>query len=206
MKIIASWDEGNTYDNRVADLMIKYQIPTIFYWPSIILESKNFAFASSWLTIDECKKIANQFEIGSRGYSGRSFKKMNLEQISNEIGNSKKAIEDFTGKAIESYSYPKNSLNNVSKTLVKGNGYTNARTMYTGYLQNGIDKFEQNCTVQVAINKIEYNNISWLLYAEKMKNKADENSIFHFFGNSMDCETFYQWENLENMIKSLLGK
>ena len=40
MKITASWDDGTTADLKMAELMVKYVIPTIFYWPENIKESK----------------------------------------------------------------------------------------------------------------------------------------------------------------------
>jgi peptidoglycan/xylan/chitin deacetylase (PgdA/CDA1 family) len=206
LKVIASWDDGTTADLKMAELMLKYDIPTIFYWPSYISRGNELAMTSSWLSEKQCKEIASQFEIGSHSVSDVSMKKMQISQISREINDSKKHWQDVTGQPINSFAYPKNSMNSLMKALLKGAGYTSARANFIGFLNSGDDPFESKCTVQIGMDRIDYNNKCWELFAEEMIAKANENSIFHIFGNPWDIETFGDWENLENLLKILTGR
>ena len=206
MKIIASWDDGTTADLKMAELMVKYDIPTIFYWPENIKESKNLAFSSSWLNEKDCREISSSFEIGSHSKTQNPMKKMTIQQIVNEISGSREHWQNFTGQEINSFAYPKNSITSLTKALVKGAGYKTARTSITGFLTAGEDPYAVNCTVQIGINRIEYNNKSWQLFADEMIEKSNEESIFHIFGNPWDIESYYDWDNFENLLKILTGR
>lgn len=206
MKIIASWDDGTTSDLKMAELMVKYNIPTVFYWPESIKQLKKLAFSSSWLNEKDCREISSNFEIGSHSATQKPMKKMSIQQIVNEITGSRKYWQDFTGQEINSFAYPKNSMNSLIKALIKGAGYKTARTSITGFLNPGEDPYSVNCTVQISINRIEYNNKSWKLFADEMIEKSNEESIFHIFGNPWDIESYYDWDNFENLLKSLTGR
>lgn len=205
-KLIASWDDGTIADLKMADLMSKYQIETIFYWPSYISQIKTFAVTSSWLNPQQCKDIANSFTIGSHSVSDKPMKKMTLPQITREIYDSKKYFQDLTGQNIDSFSYPKNSHNTLIKALLKGAGYTSARNLVIGNTQASKDVFDIHCSVQIGIDRIEYRNLSWEKYADQLLKKCNDNSVFYMFGNSWDVESYNDWENLETLIKKILGK
>lgn len=206
MNVLASWDDGTTADLRMADLMAKYNIPTIFYWPSLLGQAKHLAMTSSWLSEKECKEIASRFEIGSHSVTHQSFKKKQIAQITREINDSRKHWQDITGQPINSFAYPKQSVNSLVKALLRGAGYTSARTCVTGFLNKGDDPFEIKCTVQVGIDRIEYQNRSWELFAEEMISKSNKSSTFYIFGNSWDVESYRDWENLETLLKKLKGR
>lgn len=205
MNILASWDDGTTADLKMADLMAKYNIPTIFYWPSLIGKAKNMAMHSSWLAEKDCKEIAARFPIGSHSASHQPMSKMTIPQLAMEITDSRKYWQDFTGQEIESFAYPKNSINTMVKALLKGAGYKSARTSIPGHLSLGEDPFHIHCTVQVGIDRIEYVEKSWELFAEEMIEKADPTNTFYLFGNSWDVEAYNDWTALENLIKKLIN-
>lgn len=206
MDVLASWDDGSKADLRMAELMAKYNIKTTFYWPSLLEKAKNMAFTSSWLSEKECKEIASRFTIGSHSVSHQPMSKMSIPQISIEINDSRRHWQDVTGQDIESFAYPKKSLNTLIKALVKGAGYKSARTSVPGLLSPGTDPYEIKCTVQVGIDRVEYRDKCWELFSDEMIAQADENSVFHLFGNSWDVEAFNDWENLEVLLKKLTGR
>lgn len=206
MEVLASWDDGTKADLRMADLMAKYNIATIFYWPAMLEKAKNMAFTSSWLSEKECKEIALRFPVGSHSVTHQPMSKMSIPQVSMEISDSKKYWQDLTGQDIDSFAYPKKSLNTMIKMLIKGAGYKSARTSVPGLLSPGDDPYEIKCTVQVGVDRIEYNEKSWELFSDEMRLKANENSIFHLFGSSWDVEAVNDWENLEVLLKKLTGR
>lgn len=203
LKIISSWEDGSIFDFKMADLMKKYKIPTTFYWPSLLESAKVTFDSSKKLTPKDCKKLAKKFEIGSHGATHQSLSKMTIAQLGHEITESRKALQDLTGQEINSFAYPKKSINSLTKALVKGAGYKSARSNVPTHLNAGDDPFEIKCTVQVGIDRLEYDNKSWELFWEEMAEKADENSVFHIFGSSWDVEQYNDWDHLETLLKKL---
>lgn len=197
MKVIASWDDGSIYDLKMAELMQKYSIPTTFFVPTYILQNKTKDF----LAESDIKQLSNNFVIGSHSSNHKPLKKMTIAQLAYEIKGSKNHLEQTIGKEVSSFSYPKDSLCALAKSLIKGAGYNYARTSIPGWLDPGEDLFEMKCTVQIGIDRIEYRNISWEKFAQNMLTKCKDESIFHIFGNSQDIEKFQDWDNLESLLK-----
>jgi len=203
MILLASWDDGAKTDLRMAELMQKYNISCTFYWPSMLGSHKNRGKAKSFLTIDECKELAKSFEIGSHSMSHNFMNKLDIARISNEIHESRKFWQDCTGQSINSFAYPKDSLSNLTKTLVKGAGYTNARSSQVCSLTPGEDLFAKKCTLQIGINRLEYNNKSWVLFADEIMKQVTDDSVFHLFGCSWEIDAFNEWDRLEHLLKQL---
>lgn len=204
--LITSWDDATIADMQMAELMQKYQIETTFYWPTYIKEYKNYAVTSSWLSPIQCKELAKTFKIGSYSVSKKSFKKLNLAQVTTEIHESKKYLEDLTGKEITDFAYPKNSQSNLVRALLQGAGYKTARTNAIGNIKACVDLYNIQPSVQVGIDRVEYRNVSWEIYSDQLLSKCNENSVFHIFGSSYDIESYNDWDNLETLIKKILGK
>ena len=200
MKVLASWDDGSKFDLKMAELMNKYGIQTIFYWPGLLNLAKN---VDSPMTDKDYKEIAGQFEIGSHGMSHQPMKKMSIATVGMEIHESKKKLQDLTGQSIDSFAYPKNSFSSLTKALIKGADYKSARTSIPGWLSPGEDPFVTQCTVQIGIDRIEYGEKSWELFAEEMLEKVDDSSVYHIFGNSWDVEVNNDWDALENLLKKI---
>lgn len=205
MIVQVSFDDGASTDLKIADLMMKYDVKPVFYWPSMLGKHKNMGKAKSWLSLNECKELSKNFEIGSHSMTHQFLNKLDISTMSNEITGSRKFWQDQTGQAIESFAYPKNSLSNLTKVLIKGAGYKKARTSTTGLLTPGDDAFAINCTLQIAINRLEYKNKSWVLFSQEMMSKITENSVFHLFGNSWEVEEYNEWDRLEDLLKQLKG-
>jgi peptidoglycan/xylan/chitin deacetylase (PgdA/CDA1 family) len=208
MKILASWDDGCVHDQKVAELMKKYEIPTIFYWPWDLEKSQNTSRVKKFLTKSQCQDLAKDFEVGSHTVTHSYLTKIKLQAARNEIFNSKQLWEDFLKKPVKSLCYPRGYTSTLIKILVKNAGYENARTTVIGHLNAGSDPFAQPTTLHVGIDRVEYKQVSWEIYARQMLEKArqDENSLFHFFGHSWEIDMFNDWDNLENFLKDLKGK
>jgi len=203
MDVLASWDDGSTADLKMAELMARYNVPTIFYWPSMLGKAKNMAMTSSWLTEKDCKEIASRFEIGSHSASHQAMSKMTIPQLGMEITDSRKHWQDLTWQEIKSFAYPKSSMNSLTKALIRGAGYESARTSIPGHLQPGDDPFAIQCTVQIGIDRIEYVDRCWEYFADDMLSKAEPNSVFYIFGNSWDVEAYNDWDALESLLMKI---
>lgn len=206
MKIVTSWDDGCVHDMRLAELLKKYDLKGTFYLPWDMEKGKNLSRVRKFLSKDQCKELSKDFEIGSHTVTHNFLTKIPLGAARNEVFDSKKLWEDLLGKPVTSFCYPRGYTNALVKMLVKNAGYENARTTVVGHLNPGTDPFAQPTTLHVGIDRIEYKQICWEMYARQMMKKADENSTFHLFGHSWEIDTFGDWGNLEDLFKELTGK
>ena len=207
MKIIATWDDGAKQDFRIADLMEKYKIPTIFYWPCALKKSQNLTRVKQFLNLKECKEIAKNFTIGSHTYNHLHLKKeiINEEQAKFEIFNSRKFWQDETGQSIDTFCYPRGRFSIEYKKMVECAGYKSARGIMVGKLDDGEDPYYTDTTVHVGIKREEYKELTWLEYAMVMFKQAQEikNSTFHMFGHSWEIEANNEWKNLESLLRNI---
>lgn len=206
MKIIASFDDACVHDLRLAELMKKYDIPTTFYWPYELEKSKNVGRVKDFLTMQQCVDLSKEFEVGSHTVSHPHLTKINLKQARNEVFDSKKLWEDKLGKPITKLCYPRGYTNALIKMLAKNAGYKEARGTKVCHLTPGTDPFDVLTTLHVGIDRIEYNNRSWEIFAREMIQKATEDSVYHIMGHSWEIEQFGDWNNFETLLKELTGK
>lgn len=203
MKVVASWDDGGVNDLKLAELMSKYNIPTIFYWPVMLGKSKNVGRVGEFLTLDQCKEISEMHEVGSHSLTHNWLTKLNTKQARNEIFESRKYWQDETGQEINSFCYPRGHTNDLTVILVKNAGYTNARTLATGNLREIKDPYRTSTTVQVGVDRVEYKGETWEVYSRKMLSQATEDSIYHIMGHSWEIERENDWDALESLLKEL---
>lgn len=203
MKILTSWDDASHEDLKIAELLKKYNLPGIFYWPVNLEKSKNMKRVKKWLSLAECKEIAQSFEVGSHTITHQWLSELNTKQARNEIFDSRKFWQDQTGQEINTFCYPRNKQNTIVRMLVKNAGYTSARTTIVGHLDPGQDLFQTPTTVHVGVDRVEYKDKSWEIFAREMLEKADENSIYHLFGHGWEIEASNDWKHLETLFKEL---
>lgn len=205
MKVIATWDDAAVWDLRIAELMKKYEIKTIFYWPVMLEKSKNVGRVGKFLSMDQCKKLAKDFEVGSHTVTHHFLTKINTKQARNEIFDSRKQWQDLTGQEINSFCYPRGYQNQIIKMLVKNAGYKDARVTTIGHLSPGDDPYKTPTTVHVGVDRVEYKNKCWEMYGREMLEEArkKEDAVFHIMGHSWEIERENDWKALEDFLKDV---
>lgn len=79
------------------------------------------------LNMDEVKVLRRMgFEIGSHGVTHSRLNLLTAKEASEEIINSKQAIEDLIADKVSVFSYPHGAMNRRLKPLIKDAGYTAA--------------------------------------------------------------------------------
>ena len=112
------------------EILNNCKIPfTIFVTPSLI-KSNN----SLYMNIAEIKKISeNKFcKIGAHGYQHDDITLYSREKINLFINNSKKWLEDITGKEVDSFSYPFGKNNLITEKGLLNNNFKFAFTSQFG--------------------------------------------------------------------------
>lgn len=120
--VTMSWDDGHPLDLRVAELMAKYAMRGTFYVPVRNDEHKV-------MDRSDIVKISSEFEIG--GHTLNHVKLTDIsskDEIYREISIGKTVMEDYIGKEITTFAYPKGGYNRQIKHLVEKAGFKGARS------------------------------------------------------------------------------
>jgi len=193
MKIVTSWDDGNEYDLRIAQLLLRYGIGGIFYIPT----------EKSHLSRHDIRFLSEHFEIGGHTVSHPlDMKKLSNEQMHYEVKMNKWWLENIIGKKITSFCYPRGRYNDTVIDVVKSEGFTEARTTLVGNIEYPTDMFRISTTVHVHRERKEYNGRSWFEFATALYEKAEtNNSYYHLWGHSIEVEEQKLWGELEELFK-----
>lgn len=174
MRLMATWDDAAVQDLRIAELMARYEVPTVFYWSCALKKSKNLKGVKEFLSLKECKEIAKTFTVGSHSYSHSHLKKdvLSSSEARFEIFGSRKFWQDETGQVVDTFCYPRGRFDLEYKEMVRLAGYSSARGVGVGSLDGGDDPYYRSTTVHVGIARAEYGGLSWLEYARSMARAA----------------------------------
>lgn len=202
MKILASFDDACIEDLYVAELMEKYKIPAIFYFP-VYPELCNERKGRQSLTLEEQQQIADKFEIGSHTLTHPLLTRIKPGIARTEITNSRLMLQDRFKQDITSFAYPRGYSNPELQVMVQEAGYTNARSTVVGYIHPSENSFFTQTTVHVGCNRKEYGGQSWYEYALYMYGEARKikNSVFHFFGHGWELEKNNAWDEFEMLLQ-----
>jgi peptidoglycan/xylan/chitin deacetylase (PgdA/CDA1 family) len=152
--MIVTFDDGfgNFFDNAFP-VILRYNIKTILFITTDFIDGKmSFdAFFGgsagvkplSWRQIKEIS--GSGVEIGSHTLSHPDLTKLSRDAAYREISESKKKIEDATGRKVRYFAYPFGSaraFNGRIKQLVKESGYERAYTNIMGFNGAGSDPYE----------------------------------------------------------------
>lgn len=204
MKIKASFDDATIQDIRLAELMKKYDIETIFYWP-VKPELCNEPIGRVSLQPHHMDQISQEFEIGSHTISHPLLTRIPIEDARTEIIESRQMLQDRFGQDIESFCYPRGYSNPEIQEAVVEAGYSSARSTLIGYVHETENPYFEQTALHVACDRKEYAGLSWLEYGHKILEIARQvpDSVFHFFGHSWEIDKNNAWDDLESLLKEL---
>lgn len=208
IEVVASWDDGAKQDVIAANLMAKYEIEAIFYWPALPLHQTNSGKFLNPLTPEQAQQIAAQFEIGAHTVTHPHLTKVTEERAWDEIYQSRKMLQEQFDQSVESFCYPRGYANHEIKQMVREAGFTNARNVIVGSLEEAIDPIWTPTTVHVGCNRREYNGRTWQQFAHDKWLEALELAhrgkpvIYHLWGHSWELDKEKDgWADLEQLLK-----
>lgn len=136
--IILSFDDGylDFYEN-VVPIIQKYDVKAVVYVISGFLDKPNFMY--SW----QVKDISSSrlFEIGAHTVNHVYLKGVSKETAESEIKQSKKMLENLTGRSVLSFAYPSGAFDLQAEELVKKAGYKTAVSTVPGIMASEQNKF-----------------------------------------------------------------
>jgi len=139
--VLITFDDGYK-DNFITAIPIlkKYGASSIFFIVTgLIGETNKGLKMMSW---EEIKKISSDilFEVGAHTITHRKLHKLSIEEIQNEIVQSKITLEEKLGKSIGVFAYPYGRYSQSVLDTVKKNNFKFAFSTKPGHLSKEIDK------------------------------------------------------------------
>ncbi len=136
--IILSFDDGyqDFYDN-VFPLLEKYNAKAVDYVISGFLDHPNFMY--SWEVTDLSKR--GLVEIGAHTVHHLELAGMQKAKAEYEITESKRQLEQLTGKPVVSFAYPSGSFDLQAEKLVEAAGYSTAVSTVPGIQVTDTNRF-----------------------------------------------------------------
>ena len=96
--ITTSWDDGHPLDLRIAELLMKHGLRGTFYVP---LEN-----CRPTLSATQIRALSAEFEIGAHTVNHVILTSLTNDRAREEIGESKRRLEDITGKLCSVFCAP----------------------------------------------------------------------------------------------------
>lgn len=212
MKIVTfSFDDGETYDEKLCEMFRRYGLRASFGLRSNYfgkhgdLYREDGQFYRSYETIrkEDVSRIYRGFEICSHGANHRSFDKLTWEELEEEIGSDQKILKELTGQEIIGAIYPGGNFNDLCIKNLKKLGIRFCRTCDDGTYPTGIPK---EWLAWVPTCHFKDSNLPDLI--NSFTNDTEEEvKILHVFGHSYELEFKDRdwWGYMEDICRAVRG-
>lgn len=136
MLFTTSWDDGYTYDLRMASILEKHGLTGTFYVSPAVQKGTN-----PMLSDAEISSLGQRHEIGAHTITHPHLPTLSPEQALQEMVASKQWIEERTGKPCAMFCYPYGDENASIRALAKQAGFAGARGIKLLQTDAGNDPF-----------------------------------------------------------------
>ncbi len=217
--ITTSWDDGHQLDLRMADLLDRYNLTGTFYVARDYLPER--------LSEAEIAQLSERHEIGAHTLTHPILTDVDDATARREISDSRRWLQDVTGKPITIFRFPRGFFNQKLLDLVKEAGYEAMLGVEEYHLTLGDDPFNVPCTVHVypfpfrpidslrarfqpirrIIPHLPRLRIpltalrNWPSLAIALLERASETGgLWHLWGHSWEVEKYGMWGELETVL------
>jgi len=217
--VTTSWDDGHPLDLRLAELLVKYDLPATFYIP---LRSERCV-----VTPIQIRELSRYFEIGGHTMTHCDLTAIPREAARREIADCRIAIEEITGAPCTSFCFPMGRFRRSQLAEVKIAGFRAARTVelmsfaavrvvdglavipttlqafpagYSTVARNSLKRLHP----MMLIRYMRLKGNDWVATAAAaMEHIVDYGGAFHIWGHSWEIAELHEWGNLERLFKLL---
>jgi len=201
-QVLCSFDDGNQLDLQLADLLLKYEIPSVFYIPANCDLTKNQIERLARIgSCSLCPKMRKLFDIGSHSMTHLKLTELTESQAMKEIAGSKAFLENIIKRPVTRFCYPFGQYNKKIKEMVKAAGYKSARTTRLMSTDFPKDPHETKISICVYPNVTAYRGDTWLEVGYRLFDKViEKGGRFELYAHSWEIEKYNMWEFLEDFL------
>jgi peptidoglycan/xylan/chitin deacetylase (PgdA/CDA1 family) len=217
LALVTSWDDGHPLDLRIAEMLARHGLSGTFYVP-----------ARSHLPLlhrAEIRQLSKEFELGAHGMESLELTKVSNRVAYAELADSRKWVEDVTGKPCGTFCFPRGHFFRRHLWLASLAGYTGVRTVELMSLEwpariSGLDiipttvqvfarspaayfrNFAKRLSVRNACTYLRHaRSANWVSAANSvLASAAHSGGVFHLWGHSWEIEETRQWNALEEIL------
>lgn len=200
-----SYDDGNTQDRRLVELMNKYHVKGTFNINSGVQTPTRVRYQNEVeirrLNIKELKALYQGHEIACHGLTHASLADFDYDTVYNEVWLDKFYLEQYFGQPIAGLAYPMGTYNDTAVSVLQDCGIRYARTVEASNsfeLQSDLLRFKPTChhDAKDIFEKID----------AFVNSKPDRPQLFYIWGHSFEFDTRNNWEHMEEVLKRISGK
>jgi peptidoglycan/xylan/chitin deacetylase (PgdA/CDA1 family) len=216
--VTTSWDDGDPYDIRIAELLLSRGLPGTFYIPM------SGYLGRTTLRPNDLRALSSEgFEIGAHSVSHSSLTHLTGQQLEREVKVCKQILEQRIGREVLMFCYPNGRYNQAVMQEVKRAGYEGARTtrMFahalrfapfempttlhalphsrSAHLRNLIraQSLEGLCEYVGRLSRID----SWVALGKRLFDLVlKEGGVWHLYGHSWEIEELGMWPDVQKML------
>lgn len=215
LKIITtSWDDGHPKDQRIAELLDKYNLKGTFYIPKA--NDENEVMAEK-----EIISLSKEFEIGGHTINHVRIRTLLQQTLSSEILGCHQWLKELINKDPVSFCFPGGVLNQNAINYTKNIGFKVIRT--TELLSTEVKGVVIPTTLQVfkhssstyykhllkrkkwssLANYSRFGSSSNLLFLTEryLNHTLKSGGCFHLWGHSWEIDQFNLWGEVEQIFK-----
>jgi peptidoglycan-N-acetylglucosamine deacetylase len=215
--VTTSWDDGHRSDLRLARMLREYGLAGTFY-----VSPENHEFARrDLLTAPEVRDLSRDFEIGAHTITHPRLPEVPEDQAGKEIAESRVVLERITGQVVSSFCYPYGSYTDAHVQLVKGAGYTYARTV-ARYQFGLANPYQAGTSVQAYSHRLDpwriacfarfrpikvLRYLTWDALARDMFDRVlRRGGIYHLWGHSWEIDEHDDWGRLAQVFRYISAR
>jgi peptidoglycan/xylan/chitin deacetylase (PgdA/CDA1 family) len=216
--VTSSWDDGDLYDLKLAELLRSKGVNGTFYIPLHNYRPRSLSHSQLRTLTEE------GFEIGAHSVSHKILRGLPPKELAAEINPCKPALEDIVGEEIKMFCYPEGRYDASAVRVVKDAGYRGARTVRMLFTHSCFDRFQMPTTVQ----SFPHTPLTYLKNAAKVGNMeglqtcffqrsrlwnwvdlgkrlfdsvVERGGVWHIYGHSWEIEERGLWDDLSNLLE-----
>jgi peptidoglycan/xylan/chitin deacetylase (PgdA/CDA1 family) len=216
--VTTSWDDGDSHDLKVAELLSTRGMKGTFYVP-IHYDSLLRLMTASELGC----LISEEHEIGAHSVSHPNLTRLGKCGLQHEIGGCKDMLQQITATEVRMFCYPEGRYNRTIIDCVRGAGYLGARTVRMLCTDLNIPRFEMPTSLQafphtrlqyirnsvkaaklptpVAMLLTSKNLGNWVQLGKRLFDLVlERGGVWHLFGHSWEVAEMGLWSELRELL------
>jgi peptidoglycan/xylan/chitin deacetylase (PgdA/CDA1 family) len=215
--VSTSWDDGDTSDLKIAELLQSRGLTGTFYVP--LTNGETEVLCSG----DLRALCASGFEIGAHSVSHKTLRHLRTEELTCEVTTCKHKLQDCLGREVAMFCYPNGYYDPKVVEAVKQAGYAGARTCRMLSIDSNMSTFEMPTSIQAfphsssrylrnlgrahnlpaiwryVTQLSRYGN--WVELGKHLFDTMLEyGGVWHLYGHSWEVENLKLWPELEQMF------